>query len=79
MDATLRVRNIMAALYLGRIDNEEAALVLANDLSKEDLAASLVDAFCRGSTRPLYCDEDGLVDGKQPSYPEESPAPGWRP
>jgi|CXWL01.1.fsa_nt_gi hypothetical protein len=52
------INNIMSLLYLSKIDNAQALQKLIQ-CNLEDLAEKLLDCFCRGECRYLFCSPDG--------------------
>lgn len=59
------IRHVIANYYLSTITSDQGIEALQK-ASPQLLAECLVDTVDRGQARPLFCDEDGLVDGEQP-------------
>ncbi|EGQ62252.1 hypothetical protein GGI1_11798 [Acidithiobacillus sp. GGI-221] len=57
-DSNNRVNIIFSELFLGKINDETAAQRLTR-LPKNVLTDKLIDAFNRGETRQLYCNDEG--------------------
>lgn len=62
------LRLVIGAMRTGALSNDEAAAALSK-LDGSVLAETLVDVVCRAEgARPLFCDQDGYVDGKEPGW-----------